>query len=180
MVLFSKVQDIVARLGLEASNRVLVDYWLSLWEGDALPPRAKFSPAKLKRFLPSIILFDVVPDARVTVRLVGTGYRYALGGNFTGKDWIAAAAEDHRAARLRVFSAVARGAIFVAHRRIAMLDSDAVVSEEVLLPFAPEPDGTVCVLVRVNFEGDQFQKIKSIPQVTGEPLDTKLVPFDAG
>jgi hypothetical protein len=172
------VEDIVARLGLEAANRAFVDYWLSLWDGDALPSRARFSPAKMKPFLPSILIFDVVPDERVTVRLAGTGYRYVLKTDPTGTDWIDAAPESHRATRLRIFSAIARGAILVAHRRIATLGGGEHVSEEVLLPFAEEESGHVPVLAHVNFRPDQFNQIKSVAQVTGDPLDFKLVPLD--
>ena len=104
------VENIIAGLDLEQSNRTLADHWLSLWEGDALPPRAKLNPAKLKSFLPGMLLFDVVPDRSITVRLAGTGYRYALQNDPTGTDWIAAAPESHRANRLKAFSTIARGA----------------------------------------------------------------------
>jgi hypothetical protein len=162
-------EGIVARLGLEAANREFADYWLSLWEGDALPPRVRFSPARMKPFLPSIQIFDVVSDERVTVRLAGTGYRYVLKTDPTGKDWIEAAPESDRATRLKIFSAIARGAILVAHRRIAMLGGGEHVSEEVLLPFAEEEGGLVPVLAHVNFRPDQFTQIKSVAQVTGDP-----------
>lgn len=171
------VEKIITGLELEQSNRVLADHWLSLWDGDALPPRAKFSPAKLKSFLPGMLLFDVVPDRGVTVRLAGTGYRTVLEKDPTGSDWIAAAPESHRATRLKVFSIVARGGVLVAHRRIAMLSGSDYISEEILLPFAPDANGVVTILARVNFGESQFRNIRSIPQVTGDPLDVKLVPF---
>jgi hypothetical protein len=172
------VEDIVAGLGLEAANRAFADYWLSLWEGDALPRRAAFSPARMKPFLPSILIFDVVPDEGVTVKLAGTGYRYVLQTDPTGKDWLEAAPESHRATRLRAFSAVARGAILVAHRRVAMLGGGEHVSEEILLPFAEEQGGHIPVLAHVNFRPDQFSRIKSVAQVTGDALDVKLVPLN--
>jgi hypothetical protein len=56
-----------------------------------------------------------------------------------------------------------------------MLDGEVFVSEEILLPFASEPSGTVPILARVNFTESQFMRIKSIPQVTGNPLDHKLI-----
>ena len=173
----SAVERILAELNLEASNRALADNWLSLWDGDALPPRSKFNPARLKNYLPGILLFDVVPDRSVTVRLAGTGYRYVLRKDPTGADWIAAAPESHRATRLSAFSAIARGAVLVAHRRVAMLHDDDFISEEIILPFAPEPNGVVTLLCRVNFSEIHFRRIKSIPQVTGDPLDVKLLPF---
>ncbi|HEY7978480.1 MAG TPA: PAS domain-containing protein [Rhizomicrobium sp.] len=177
MSAFRKAEEIIAGLHLEESNRVFAAHWLSLWEGDALPPAARFSPAKLKAYLPGLLKFDVVPDVRVTVRLAGTGYSNLLPKDPTGADWIAAAPEDHRATRLRTFSAIARGAVLVAHRRVAMLDGEDIVSEEILLPFAPDANGAVAVLGRVNFTPGQFRRVRSVAQVTGDPLDHTLAPF---
>jgi hypothetical protein len=177
MLSFRHVQEVLAKLDLEESNRALADHWLSLWDGDALPPRAKLNPGKLKEFLPNIIMFNVVPDVSVVVRLAGTGFRYFLDSELTGGDWIALAPESHRATRLQLFSSIARGAILVAHRRIAMTVGDDYLSEEVLLPFAPEPSGSSPVLVHVNFKAEHFLKIKSMTQVTGDPIDYKLVPL---
>lgn len=112
---FSKaaVEKVIAGLNLEESNRLFAAHWLSLWDGDALPPSARFSPAKLKAFLPGLLKFEVVPDTRVIVRLAGTGYSYVLKKDPTGSDWIAAAPEHHRATRLKVFSTIARGAMML-------------------------------------------------------------------
>lgn len=177
MLCKAAAENIIAGLGLEPSNRTFADHWLSLWDGDGLPPRERFSPAKLKSYLPGILLFNVVPDRGVTVRLAGTGYRYVMQKDPTGTDWIAAAPENHRAARLNAFSSIARGAVLVAHRRVAMLDGGDFISEEILLPFAPEANGMSTVLCRVNFGENQFLRVRSLPQVTGNTLDVKLVPF---
>src|SRR5262249_36640902 len=93
MPAFSKaaVEKIIDGLNLEESNRVFAAHWLSLWDGDALPPGARFSPAKLKAFLPGLLKFEVVPDTRVIVRLAGTGYSNVLKKDPTGSDWIEAA-----------------------------------------------------------------------------------------
>jgi hypothetical protein len=176
---FSKaaVEKVIAGLNLEESNRLFAAHWLSLWDGDALPPSARFSPAKLKAFLPGLLKFEVVPDTRVIVRLAGTGYSYVLKKDPTGSDWIAAAPEHHRATRLKVFSTIARGAVLVAHRRIAMLHGEEFISEEIFLPFAPEANGAAAVLGRVNFGPGEFRRVRSVEQVTGDPLDHVLVPF---
>lgn len=179
MSAFSKaaVEKIIDGLNLEESNRVFAAHWLSLWDGDALPPGARFSPAKLRAFLPGLLKFEVMPDTRVIVRLAGTGYSNVLKKDPTGSDWIEAAPESHRATRLKVFSTIARGAVLVAHRRIAMLRGEEIISEEIFLPFAPELNGAVTVLGRVNFTPGQFLRVRSIAQVTGDPLDHTLVPF---
>lgn len=168
---------IVAGLALEESNRHFVEHWLSLWDGGALPPQGAFHPAKLKAYLPGILKFEVVPDARVTVRLTGTGYRHVFKTDPTGSDWIAAAPESHRATRLAVFSSIARGAILAAHRRVALLNGEYTVSEEVFVPFAPDEKGAVAVLGRVNFTPGQFLRMKPVDRVMGDLLDHRLVPF---
>jgi hypothetical protein len=131
----------------------------------------------MKPFLANIIMFDVVPDRSVTVRLAGTGFRHFLDSELTGGDWIGLAPRSHQATRLNLFSSIARGAILVAHRLVAMTVGADYVSEEILLPFAPEPGGYSPVLVHVNFKPEHFLKIKSIVQVTGDPLDHRLVPL---
>lgn len=175
---FQHANDVVATLGLEESNRALADHWLSLWDGDALPPRANFNPGKLKKFLPNIIMFNVVPDVSVVVRLAGTGFRHFLNSELTGGDWIALAPASHRAPRLHLFSAIARGAVLVAHRRISMTVGGDYLSEEILLPFASEPGGSSPVLVHINFKPEHFLKIRSMAAVTGDPIDYKLVPLE--
>lgn len=175
----SDVESIIAGLELESSNRALAEHWLSLWDGDALPPRAKFNPTKVKRFLATLLLFDVVPDHSVKVRLAGTAYIYALEKEPTGTDWIATGAEGTRATRLAAFSTVARGAIYVGHRRVSMLYGGDYPGEEIALPFAPDANGVVTVLYRMNFEADQYRQIRTIPQVGQDPLDMKLIPFSA-
>ncbi|HEX3754755.1 MAG TPA: PAS domain-containing protein [Rhizomicrobium sp.] len=176
---FSKptVQARIAGLGLENGNQALLDRWFSLWNGDALPTREQFGPAKIKPFLPSILVFDVVPEESVTARLAGTAYRYILGSDPTGLDWIAAAPENHRETRLRIFSAVARGAVLVAHRRIGMLAAKDIISEEILFPLAARASGSVPVIVHLNLTHKQVTAMKSITQVTGDPIDTRLVTF---
>jgi len=176
---FSKAhaQDVIAQLSLEESNRALADHWLSLWDGDALPPRAKFNPAKMKPFLANIIMFNVVPNRSVMVRLAGTGFRHFLDSELTGGDWIGLAPKSHRATRLKLFTSIARGAILVAHRLVAMTVGADYISEEILLPFAPDASGSTPVLVHVNFKPEHFLKIKSMAQVTGDPLDFQLVPL---
>jgi hypothetical protein len=56
-----------------ASVRALYDYWRAKRGDRLMPSRKELDPVDLKPCLPSIILVDVVPDARRFVyRLVGT------------------------------------------------------------------------------------------------------------
>jgi hypothetical protein len=165
----------IAGLGLEDANRALAEHWLSLWPGDALPPRAALSPAKLKPFLPNMVMLDVMPRARVTVRLAGTAVTTALGMELTGQDWVALAPQNYRAERLRILSKVARGAIGTGHRRIPMALAGDYTCEEILLPFAPEPSGAHPVLVHINWKPEYLLRIESPGQAIGNPLDFRVI-----
>ncbi|HEY0105831.1 MAG TPA: PAS domain-containing protein, partial [Rhizomicrobium sp.] len=120
--MFSKTdaERLAAGLEMREAHRALLDHWLSLWPGDALPSRALLSPAKLKYYLPSLLLFDTVPDRSVTIRLAGTRILRTLKTELTGQDWIALAPKSYRAERLRLFSRMARGAFGLGHRRIPL------------------------------------------------------------
>ena len=161
-------------LALEPGNRTLAQYWLSLWRGDALPPRAALSPAQMKRFLPLILLLDTVPEKSVTIRLAGTHYRKALGTELTGQDWIALAPPAYRAERLRIFSEIARGAVGVGHRHVPLTYDPDYVCEEIVLPFAADDDGSSPVLVHVNWRRESYAQARSVPQALGDPLDFRL------
>ena len=169
----------LARLDLEPHNRALAELWLSLWSGDGLPPRSAISPSRLKPYLSGLILFDVVPDTSVTIRLAGTRYRHVLGAELTGKDWLALSPPDYRPKRLAIFSAVARGTMVVAHRRVQMTMGEDYISQEILLPFAAVPGATPAVLAHVNFQPMQFLEIKSLAQVTADPMDFEMIALRA-
>ena len=66
--------------------REVLAYWRDKRRGRAMPSRADIEPAELARFLPYLILVDVVDDARRFVyRLVGTGEVEVRGNDPTGK-----------------------------------------------------------------------------------------------
>lgn len=167
----------IEALHLAPSNGELAARWLALWQGGALPPREAFRPAHFKTFLPTVILLNIVPDVSVTVRLAGTRYAHILGQEVTGMDWLAAASQDHRATRLAVYSKVARGAILFSHRRLHTTDGEDYISEEIVLPFAPDAHGVTPVLAHANVPVDRYMKIKAAAQAMSEPVDYKLVPL---
>ena len=167
----------IAGLKLEDANRALAEHWLSLWPGDGLPPRAALNPAKLKSHLPNIVLFNVVPETRVQVRLAGTHVEKIMGATLAGADWIALAGPARAAIRLAMFSVLARGAMLVDHRHAAMAVGGPAVLEEIILPFAPDADGMSLVLAHVNLSAEQYLKIARIKNVLSEPLDHQVVPF---
>ena len=81
----SIAEGAIATLGLKDTNNSFANYWLSLWEGDELPERSKFSPSKIKPLLPFLLVFDVVPDESVTVRLAGTASDTSWGKTLPAK-----------------------------------------------------------------------------------------------
>ncbi|MGD0193161.1 MAG: PAS domain-containing protein [Rhizomicrobium sp.] len=168
----SAALSILSDLELSPSNRRLVQYWLSLWSGNALPERHAVKPADLKPLLSNLIMFDVAPARSVKVRLAGTNFNFILGTELTGEDWIELAPPDYRRERLRVFTDIASGAIGRGIRKIDMKTGDSETSEELLLPFRAEADGSPqLVLCHVDWRPQQeFARIVSREQALGEPL----------
>ncbi len=168
----------IGALHLTHSNGEVAARWLGLWRGDALPVRESFRPANFKTFLPTVVLFNVVPGESVTVRLAGTRYAHMLGREMTGEDWVAAAPPQYRATRLGLYSQVARGAILFGHRRLATTDGADYLCEEIVLPFAPDAQGVTPVLAHANLPVDRYLKIKSVTQAMGEPVDYAVVALE--
>ncbi len=177
--MFSKTdaERLAAGLEMREAHRALLDHWLSLWPGDALPSRALLSPAKLKYYLPSLLLFDTVPDRSVTIRLAGTRILRTLKTELTGPGWIALGPKSSRAERLRLFSRMARGAFGLGHRRIPLTFGQHYISEELILPFAEEPSGITPLLCHLDGDADPHVEIHPIDEALGVPLDFKLVPL---
>jgi hypothetical protein len=123
--------------------RPVADYWLSLWRGDALPARADFKPKAVVKALPSIAIFDVVPDESVHCRLMGSGLTQGLGRDPKGQDWIALTRPEDRPGRLQRWSEVARGAIGRGLRSGYRESGAKQFAEELMLPFAPGEGGDV-------------------------------------
>lgn len=118
-----------------AGNRRLADYWLTLWEGNALPCRDQFSPAAVRDLLPGLMIQEIKPGASMTVRLSGTAINAAFGRDLTGCDLIALSPPETRAERLARNSRIAEGAVGLAmRRRKTRLGFDAE-SQELHLPF---------------------------------------------
>lgn len=172
---------IISDLGLASSNRKVAEHWLSLWRGDVLPARVSFSPSALKPFLRNLILFDVVPDRSVIVRLAGTTFRFVLDMELTGEDWIAFAPPEYRAERLRIFSDIAGGAIGRGVRSIELKSGKTQSCEEIILPFGADGDSpALSVLCHVDWIQDGgFMGVASREQALGAALafETILLPL---
>lgn len=79
--------EIAARIAAShPSVRALHEYWHRKAGGRSMPRRADIDPAEIKPYLSSIILVDVVPDARRFIyRLTGTSEVAERGYDPTGK-----------------------------------------------------------------------------------------------
>ena len=142
----------LAGWSLAAANRRLAEYWLSLWEGDALPPRSRFAPAAVRDLLPGIMIQEVKPGVRMTVRLCGTAITQAFGRDLTGCDLVALSPPDVRAERLARNSRIAEGAIGLAARRAMSRMGKPAESQEIHLPFADiTEDGARLILLHSSW-----------------------------
>jgi hypothetical protein len=176
----SAAARIVADLERTPANRDFANHWMALWDGNLLPGRSSIRPAELKSLLRNLIMFDVVPDRRVLVRLAGTSYNTVLGMELSGEDWIALAPEQYKAERLRIFSDIAAGAIGRGLRKIALKTGDYVSAEEILLPFQGDANSPKLVVCHLDWQLDpEFAGIASREQAWGAPLafETILLPL---
>lgn len=138
----SDAYHILSDRKLSPRSKRIADYWLSLWDGDDLPPRQAISPAAIKDLLPALIFFEVVPAHSVRVRMAGTDFGQLLKFELTGRDWLAVTPQHDRAERLAVFSAVAEGAIAVNRWTFPHYWLGETVCEKLLLPLKPLPAPT--------------------------------------
>jgi hypothetical protein len=168
---------VIFSLNLAPTNQAIAEHWLSLWNGDRLPPRSALSPARIKPYLPSLLLFEVRPMQSVTVKLTGTLYARMLGTELTGADWIAIAPPDFRDERMKSFADIAEGGVYVAHRESEMEFGPKLKSQELLLPFAPDVEGAAhIVLCHLDWpERDITNKVKITPGTHGKPFDITQV-----
>ncbi len=99
----------------------------------------------------------------------------------TGQDWLALAPENHRAARLGVFTDIAAGALCVVTRRVETGLTDLTLSEEILLPLAVDPtNGVYPVLCHADWKPAPLGvKIKSRAQAVGAPVSFDVIPLPA-
>lgn len=61
----------------------LKSYWLSLYsEGDCIPLRKQFSPAKVRSLIPNLYMLEWIDGGQIKVRHRGTGIEQATGSRF--------------------------------------------------------------------------------------------------
>jgi hypothetical protein len=168
-------------LSFGPENLRLARYWLSLWNGDALPLRAAFDPKKAQAHLPGLAIFEVKPDESVRCRLFGSALVTAIGKDITGCDWLAMTKEDQRATRLFRYSSVARGAIARCIRRGIDRSGETILTEEIMLPFGDiAEDGTRLVLYHANWRPVVFERgTAELSEIDGIAAEFQSAPLMA-
>lgn len=63
----------------------LISYWASLQSGSALPSRDQLDPGRLRRYLSSLSIIDILPGNRMSLRLMGSNLRNLFGRDGSGR-----------------------------------------------------------------------------------------------
>jgi hypothetical protein len=155
----------VEKLCLGEKNRAFAGYWLSLWQGDALPEQARFDLGQIKALAPGAMIFEVLPARRVTVGYAGADVCRAVGEQLTGIDWVARSVVRNRGVRMRNLSAVATGSLMICRRTFRMPSGRLCANEELVVPFAAKADGTHQAIALTDWKIDGTDGLASITEI---------------
>ena len=163
------------KLSLSATNRAFAGYWLSLWQGDELPRLERFDCDLVRELVPNLIVFDAVPGRHVIVRRAGRETCAVIGAELDGVDWVMTARVRNRKLRMRNFDTIADGAVLFTRRRLTMVSGPPLFNQELVLPFARDPDGMHPVVAHTDWKMDHARRLNGIAEI--EPLahDHKLL-----
>ena len=169
---------VVEQAGLAPRSQEMFEHWLSLWEGNELPAVEKFSAERVPRLAPNILIFNVVPETSVTVKFAGSNFTRSSSGWQLGSDWLTSAPPKTRDSRLRRFTASARGAIVRGIPEAILKSEHAYFYEAVHFPFRPGKDGSIPVLVYVDWDPPNNE---NMPMPANEranlPIVTEIFPI---
>lgn len=151
----------LGKLNLTGGNAELARYWLSLWEGDRLPSRSAFNPAKIKSLLPGIGLFDVRPGESVRCRLAGGIIQTVINHPLTGADWRSYTPKDQWEQRLHRNSQIASGAVGIGIRH-GTDTSGPIRAIELQLPFGDvSEDGARMMLFHLDWKPGVYESYRT-------------------
>lgn len=151
------------RLGLTGRNRRLAVYWLSLWEGDRLPERARLQPSALRELLPGIGLFSVKPGISTYCRLAGTELTRAIGLDLTGLSWQHYTPPAEWKSRLERNSVIATGSVGIGVRFGVDANGELQKAVELQLPFDDVgEDGTRQLLFHLDWRPPE-KDVRRVP-----------------
>ncbi len=69
-------------------NQAFYDYWLSLPREGILPHRRNFLPEAVPSLLPNMMIYELVSDDFIKIRLLGTSVEDRFGQNSTGTNYL--------------------------------------------------------------------------------------------
>lgn len=69
-------------------NQAFYDYWLSLPREGILPHRRNFLPEAVPSLLPNMMIYELVSDDFIKIRLLGTSVEDRYGQNSTGTNYL--------------------------------------------------------------------------------------------
>ncbi|HEY8949355.1 MAG TPA: PAS domain-containing protein [Rhizomicrobium sp.] len=124
----------VEQLGFREMNLQLARHWLSLWKDGVPPLRADIKPRDVKNLLPGIAILEMRSDRSVICRLAGSALAMGLGVDPTGKDVIALAPPELRAARITRYQRVFDGAISRCVKPHVTRFGTTIMVEDIQLP----------------------------------------------
>lgn len=118
-------------------NRHVLEHWLGLRGGEAVPERTRFNPMQLPRILPRIIMLEPQGPESALIRTFGSELARRLGMDLTGIDLVSVYEGPRRRDVLELLHAVREErAIAVAYSEWTTPSGFRFVTENLWLPFA--------------------------------------------
>jgi hypothetical protein len=169
--------SLLAPDGLSPQNRRVFDYWQSLRQGDDLPHRADFNPARIGPALSRLCLLDAKGGERLACRLAGSAVGQGLGIEISGKDHTVFTPPYQRRRRLDCYRAILAGHAMRNARSAIMTTGRRIDWQELILPFGDvQADGSQQVLVAADFGRLEYHEhVASIADALGEPATAQMV-----
>jgi hypothetical protein len=154
-----------------ALNRLVLDYWWSLRDGNALPNRSDFDPAQVRPALSRLCIFEARRGESVNCRLAGSGVRHSLGFDLTGMDYRQYTPREMIKLRLDAYSNILDGMAMRNVRQATLNTGEINIWEELVLPFGDtREDGSQHVLIIAEFPLLKHgERVVSPIEVTGPP-----------
>jgi hypothetical protein len=164
---YSKAVAAIDRLGLAEKNIKFAHYWLSLWDGDKPPTRARLEPHSIPDLLPGTALIEVRANLDPICRLSGTAIDIAIGRPLTGANLLDFVSDEGKAIRQSRASTIVEGSASVS-RTPYLQSGKTKVIETVQLPFCGmTEDVSRLYMAHTNWRpSDGF----AIPPRPSEPL----------
>lgn len=148
---YLEAANAIRSLGLCDTNAALADYWLSQWREDQPPTRSNFNPARVRKHLPGIALFEVTSAGDVFCRLTGTAIDTGLGFLLAGRNYVEFVPKTERHLRQQRLTAVVDGAVAVGRTAYRSPVGRLQMMENLHLPFSGRSEtGSRQYLIHTN------------------------------